>query len=212
MYAIALTNRMFGQHLDLLNAMYRLRRRVYKERLDWTVSVSGDVELDVYDILSPTYLLVMTGAGKVAGSVRLLPTTGANMLADTFAILLGGEQPPCSERILESSRFCVDTELVFALNENGLNRVTFMLFAAMIEAGQAAGAEKIVTVTDTRMERVLRRAGWPLARIAEPQRLGETMALAGYLDGSDKSLAVMYRQAGIAGPVLVEPMAVRAVA
>ena len=62
------------------------------------------------------------------------------------------------------------------------------------------------------MERVLRRAGWPLARIAEPQRLGETMALAGYLDGSDKSLAVMYRQAGIAGPVLVEPMAVRAVA
>ena len=122
MYAIALTNQMFGQHLDLLNAMYRLRRRVFKERLDWTVSVSGDVELDVYDILSPTYLLVMTGAGKVAGSVRLLPTTGANMLADTFAILLGGEQPPCSERILESSRFCVDTELVFALNEQAPRR------------------------------------------------------------------------------------------
>src|SRR5258708_10662302 len=133
MYVITLNNRMFGQHLDVLTAMYRLRRRVFKERLDWTVSVSGDVELDVYDTLNPTHLVVMTSTNNVAGCVRLLPTTGPTMLADTFPILLGGGVPPRSERILESSRFCVDTRLVFELSETGLNLPPLMPFPAVIE-------------------------------------------------------------------------------
>jgi acyl homoserine lactone synthase len=212
MYVIALTNRSFAQHLDLLTAMYRLRRRVFKDRLDWTVSVSGDVELDVYDTLNPTYLLVMTDSNKVAGCVRLLASTGPTMLTDTFPVLLGDAEAPCSERILESSRFCVDTELVSELSEGGLNRATFLLFAAMLETLHPAGADAIVTVTDTRMERILRRAGWPLERIAPPQRLGDTMALAGFLHASDEARMAMYRQAGVTGPVLVEPMAAREVA
>ena len=205
MYAVALDNRHFGQHLDLLTEMYRLRRRVFKDRLDWTVSVSGDLELDVYDALNPTYLLVMSGEDNLVGGVRLLPTTGPTMLADTFPVLLGGQPAPRSERILESSRFCVDTKLASELAENGLNRATFILFAAMIEGARAANAESIVTVTDTRMERILRRAGWPLERIAPPQRLGQTMALAGYLHASDQALAAMYRNADVEGPILLAP-------
>ena len=205
MYAVALDNRHFGQHLDLLTEMYRLRRRVFKDRLDWTVSVSGDLELDVYDALNPTYLLVMSGEDNLVGGVRLLPTTGPTMLADTFPVLLGGQPAPRSERILESSRFCVDTKLASELAENGLNRATFILFAAMIEGARAANAESIVTVTDTRMERILRRANWPLERIAPPQRLGQTMALAGYLHASDQALAAMYRNADVEGPILLAP-------
>jgi acyl homoserine lactone synthase len=212
MHAVALDNRHFGQHLNLLTEMYRLRRRVFKDRLDWAVSVSGDLELDVYDALNPTYLLVMSGEGNLVGGVRLLPTTGPNMLADTFPALLGGQAAPHSEKILESSRFCVDTRLASELAENGLNRATFILFAAMIEGARAVNAESIVTVTDTRMERILRRAGWPLERIAPPQRLGQTMALAGYLHASDQALAAMYRNADVEGPVLLAPNSIRAAA
>src|SRR5437660_11588850 len=112
MHAVALDNRQFGQHLNLLTEMYRLRRRVFKDRLDWSVSVSGDLELDVYDALNPTYLVMVAPDGRdVLGCVRLLPTTGPTMLADTFPQLLGGREPPRSDRILESSRFCVDTRL-----------------------------------------------------------------------------------------------------
>ena len=212
MYAVALDNRQFGQHLNLLTEMYRLRRRVFKDRLDWAVSVSGDLELDVYDALNPTYLLVMSGEGNLVGGVRLLPTTGPTMLADTFPALLGGQAAPHSEKILESSRFCVDTNLASELAENGLNRATFILFAAMIEGARASKAESIVTVTDIRMERILRRAGWPLERIAPPQRLGQTMALAGYLHASDQALAAMYRNADVEGPVLLPPNSIRAAA
>lgn len=212
MRAISLANHQFGQHLDLLAAMYRLRRRVFKDRLDWSVSVSGDMELDVYDALNPTYLLVTSNQGDVVGSVRLLPTTGPTMLANTFQALLGCHEAPKCARILESSRFCVDTKLATELGENSLNRATFILFAAMIEGLRAARADSIVTVTDARMERILRRAGWPLERIAPPQRIGQTMALAGFLHASDEVLAAMYRQADVTGPVLVATVPARAAA
>ncbi len=212
MHVTALNSCLFGQNVDLLAAMYRLRRRIFKDRLDWSVSVSGEMELDIYDALNPTYLLVISGASEVVGCVRLLPTTGPTMLSDTFPILLGGQDVPRSDRILESSRFCVDTKLAAEVGSNGLNRATFVLFAAMIEALHAVQADSIVTVTDTRMERILRRAGWPLERIAPPQRIGQTMAVAGFLRASEEALAAMYRNADVAGPVLVAPDAFRAAA
>ena len=212
MNVIALSQRQFGMNLDLLAGMFRLRRRVFKERLDWTVSVSGDLELDVYDALNPTYLVMVSGNREVIGCVRLLPTTGPTMLADTFPQLLNGQASARSNRILESSRFCVDTSLAAETAGNGLSRATFILFAAMIESLGLMDADSIVTDTDTRMERILRRAGWPLERVAPPQRIGETMALAGFLHGSSEALASMYRQAGVEGPVLSEPQSVPTVA
>lgn len=203
MHAIALQTSQFGRHLDFLASMYRLRRRVFRDRLDWSVSVSGDLEIDIYDALSPTYLLAVSDEREVLGCVRLLPTVGPTMLAETFAGLLGNRAAPRDERILESSRFCVDTERTVELGRKGFNRATFVLFAAMLEAIRARGARSIVTVTDARMERILRRAGWPLERLSEPQPLGQTMALAGFLHDSDQALEAMYRQAGVDGPVLV---------
>lgn len=210
--AVALTHCQFGAHLDLLAAMFRLRRRVFNDRLNWAVSVSGDLELDVFDALNPTYLLVLSDQEQVVGCVRLLKATGPTMLAETFPTLLGGKDPPCSERILESSRFCVDTRLAAELGGSGLSRATYILFAAMIEALRAADADSIVTVTDTRMERILRRAGWPLERIASPQRIGETAAVAGFLRASDQTLRTMYRNADIQGPVLVTPISLHVAA
>jgi N-acyl-L-homoserine lactone synthetase len=212
MQFIALSQCQFGSNLDLLASMFRLRRRVFKDRLDWTVSVSGDLELDVYDALNPTYLVMVSGGREVLGCVRLLPTTGPTMLAETFPQLLNGQQPPRSSRVLESSRFCVDTSLAAQAAENGLNRATFILFAAMIESLSLLDADSIVTVTDTRMERILRRAGWPLDRVAPPQRIGTTMALAGFLRGSSETLTTMYRQAGVEGPVLFRPNSAQAAA
>ena len=121
MNVISLTPRQFGQNLELLAAVFRLRRRVFKERLDWSVSVSGDLEIDVYDALNPTYLIVVSSNHEVIGCVRLLPTLGPNMLADTFARLLNGQEPPRSARILESSRFCIDTRLAAEVAVGGLS-------------------------------------------------------------------------------------------
>ena len=66
---------------------------------------------------------------------------------------------------------------------------------------------EIVTVTDARMERILRRAGWPLRRIGKPRPLGSTVAVAGYLEVSSRALARVHTAGGLHGPVLWAPVA-----
>jgi N-acyl-L-homoserine lactone synthetase len=80
----------------------------------------------------------------------------------------------------------------------------------MIEFGLSRHLTEIVTVTDARMERILRRAGWILQRIAEPRALGSTLAVAGYLEVSNESLARVRAAGGLQGPVLWAPVAVAA--
>ncbi|WP_166308946.1 acyl-homoserine-lactone synthase [Bradyrhizobium sp. 2S1] len=183
---------------ELTMGMHRLRGRVFKERLDWDVSVKGGLEIDQYDALKPTYLLVVERR-EVVGCVRLLPTIGRNMLADTFPVLLDGHAAPKAARIWESSRFCVDTKTVAATAENGLREATYLLFAAMIEWGQERDLQAIATVTDLRMERILRRAGWHLDRLGAPRQIGATKAVAGLLPVTEEALGAIRAAGKISG-------------
>lgn len=189
---------------ELTMGMHRLRGRVFKERLDWDVSVAGGLEIDQYDTLKPTYLLVVERR-EVVGCVRLLPTTGRNMLADTFPVLLDGHAAPRAANIWESSRFCVDTKNVAATAENGLREATFLLFAAMIEWGQQCDLQAIATVTDLRMERILRRAGWHLDRLGTPRQIGTTRAVAGLLPVTDDALGAIRAAGKISKPAIDVP-------
>ena len=201
MRVVELSRAGHGANISLLMGMHRLRRKVFKDRLDWSVSTMGDLEMDRFDTLDATYLVV-ADRGMVLGCVRLLPTIGPNMLADTFPELLEGGAAPRSDAIAESSRFCVDTELTDAMTDGGLRRATFMLFAAMLEWGEARGLASIATVTDLRMERILRRAGWTLERLGAPRRIGSTVAVAGLLPIEDGALEVIRRNSSLTKPVL----------
>lgn len=188
---------------ELTMGMHRLRGRVFKDRLDWDVSVSDGLEIDQYDTFRPTYLLVLE-QNDVVGCVRLLPTIWRNMLADTFPVLLDGNPAPKATTIWESSRFCVDTKSAAAA-ENGLRKATFLLFAAMIEWGQQHSLQAIATVTDLRMERILRRAGWHLDRLGLPRQIGSTKAIAGLLPISDEALGAIRAAGQISGRAIEEP-------
>lgn len=98
----------FGNFIDEIAEMHRLRYRVFRERLNWDVQVSGDMEIDTFDALRPSYLLQRGGHGHIQGCVRMLPSTGATMLRDTFPVLLDGAPAPASSTIWESSRFALD--------------------------------------------------------------------------------------------------------
>ncbi|RTM05692.1 MAG: GNAT family N-acetyltransferase [Hyphomicrobiales bacterium] len=192
----------FSRELD---EMHRLRHRVFRDRLNWDVSVHGGYELDSYDALSPHYLLLRTPAGRIEGCVRLLPTTGPTMLRDSFSVLLGDRPAPEDPRIWESSRFALDVPSS-APKESGLALGTYELFAGMIEFGLSHDLGSIVTVTDLRIERILRRAGWPLERLSEPQTIGTTRAVAGYLEVSTASLEAVLHNSGLKAPVLWAPV------
>lgn len=196
----------YGNFIGEIAEMYRLRYRVFKERLDWDVQVSGDMEIDTFDALQPCYLIQRAGDEHIQGCVRLLPSTGPTMLRDIFPLLLDGVCAPASPTIWESSRFALDIAADAPKAAHGLAAATYELFAGMIEFGLSRRLTEIVTVTDARMERILRRAGWPLRRLGKPRPLGSTLAVGGYLEVSTDALARVCTAGGLRGPVLWAPV------
>jgi N-acyl-L-homoserine lactone synthetase len=196
----------YGEFTETLIGMHQLRYRVFKERLDWEVHTSGEMEVDSFDALHPAYLVQLATDGHVQGCVRLLPSVGPTMLRDTFPVLLSGHSAPSHCAIWESSRFALDVTTDAPKGRLGIARATYELFAGMIEFGLSRRLTDIVTVTDARMERILRRAGWPLRRLSNPCHLGKTLAVAGYLEISTEVLAKIRDAGGFAGPVLWEPV------
>jgi len=123
---------------------------------------------------------------------------------------LDGVSAPASPAIWESSRFSLDIGPTAAKAAGGLTRATYELLAGVIEFGLSRQLTDIVTVTDARMERILRRAGWPLRRIGNPRALGSTLAVAGYLDVSAERLARVRIAGGLKGPILWAPVVLAA--
>ncbi|AJA60697.1 MULTISPECIES: acyl-homoserine-lactone synthase [Bradyrhizobium] len=201
-----ITEPFYGEFSETLAGMFELRHRVFKIRMGWEVQTSDAMEIDEFDALHPSYLVQVFDDGKVQGAVRLLPTLGPTMLCDVFPALLEGQSAPSSPLVWESSRFAIDVAADAPKGDHGITRAAYELFAGMVEFGLSRKLTDIVTVTDVRMERILRRAGWPLRRIGNPSAIGKTLAVAGYLKISRETLASLRRASGLSTPVLWTPV------
>lgn len=76
----------------------------------------------------------------------------------------------------------------------------------MIEFGLSIELIEIVTLTDARIERILRRARWLLRRAGKARPLGNTTAVAGYLEVSPDALDRIRKAGHISGPALWAPV------
>lgn len=199
----------FGQFVGEIAEMHRLRYRVFKQRLNWDVTISGDMEIDEYDTLQPVYLLYCNPAGKVEGCVRLLPTMGPNMLRNTFPALLGPAAPPESPAIWEISRFSLEIDPVAHKTGRGLSQATIELLAGICEFGNMLNLECFAAVTDILLERILRRAGVPWRRIHHAQRIGNSMAVAGFAEVSARLMDHLCALGGLRRRVLSSPMGLK---
>ncbi|WP_370643844.1 acyl-homoserine-lactone synthase TraI [Shinella sp. NM-101] len=163
----------YASNRNYLNQMHRLRAAVFGTRLEWDVTITEQGERDQYDDLRPTYILAISTDQKVVGCARPLPASGPTMLDRTFPQLLERGSLDAHAAVVESSRFCVDTSLA-AGRGGSLHQVTLTMFAGIIEWPMANGYSEIVTATDLRFERILKRAGWPMSRLGDPVAIGNT--------------------------------------
>lgn len=165
---------------QLIRDMHLMRARVFKDRLGWAVTCGQDGEHDEFDLLRPTYILVATLAGNLAGCARLLPAAGPTMLEKVFPQLLEQGALASHVNMIESSRFCVDTAAL--TGERGIiHEATFSLLAGIAQWSLQHGYNELVTATDLRLERLLKRCGWPMKRLGNPHAINETMSVAGTL-------------------------------
>ena len=144
---------------DQLNDFPRLSETMFKDRaaqfhtrLGWEVEVDdAGYERDSYDDLNPMYIIWEKPDGTHGGSLRLLPTTGDNMLADHFLNLTDGVRIE-SRLIWECTRFC--------LAPGAEPTVSSALMLGVLEIGLSLGLTHVAGVFDVRMIRVYRRVGW----------------------------------------------------
>ena len=193
---------MFPREMD---AMLRNRALTFSERLGWDVTVKNGYERDKFDDENPLYLVsVDPKTNEYWGSLRLLPTTGPNMLRDVFPFLLDEDECIESATIWESSRICaVCVNGQPERSTNGVNFVLSELIAGIGEVAILAGLTQIVSVFDARIYRVLKAVGCNPQLIGRPRRIGGTMCYAGLFDTGEgllQALQTFREELGIEAP------------
>ncbi|TKI04860.1 acyl-homoserine-lactone synthase [Martelella alba] len=142
---------------DRLDELYLLRKKTFKDRLDWQVTCVGDREFDQYDNEHTHYLLGCYD-GYIVSSVRFISMDNPNMITGPFKVFFDYQAPEDVE-LLESSRFFVDKERVKSLTDTKLP-FCHLLFLGMINYTRMIGKKGILTVCSKSMYTLLKRSGW----------------------------------------------------
>lgn len=189
---------------DVLDDMYRLRARVFGDRLGWDVQIKNGKEIDQFDLLDPAYVIGLDDKGHVVSCLRLLQTTGPHMLADVFHAILDGQAPLRSANIWESTRFCVDTARLKSETHNMISSETSKLMAATLEYARKSGITDIVTVIDPMVDRVLKRSdNAPYDYLGKRTPMGKVDALAALLDCTQDRIDRVRAFGGVTGDVFI---------
>ncbi|MCB1498988.1 MAG: GNAT family N-acetyltransferase [Bauldia sp.] len=166
------------EYRELLNEMFRLRARVFKDRLGWDVTVEDAMERDRYDDEGPVYLIYTDDEQrKVYGSLRLLPTTGPTLLSDFFADTLPDATHLTAPSIWECTRFCLDEKLLGDGNRDEMIFASGILFAGLGEISLQSGIESILGNFDAAMYRLYRRIGCEVDVLGVTHRYGRAVYL-----------------------------------
>lgn len=139
-----------------LESMYSHRALQFSERLAWEVSVDRfGMEIDQYDTLDPTYVVICNADGIHLASMRLLPMNTPNMLFDHFHDMLPADFL-FDVNDLECTRFCLNPEL------KGTEALACLrtLFVACVTHGLNNGVKFGFGVYDENMRRIYARIGW----------------------------------------------------
>lgn len=190
-----------NRHLceNVMQDYFRLRQRVFVGRLSWALEAKDGEERDQFDTDAATYLIVQNGGGEVIAGARMLRTDRPNLLADVFPFLCDGA-PPRSPKMWEVTRLVVDHRKDRLM---GCGNVTGNLLCGLLEFGLNVGASHLVSVSDTRIERILRMAAWTIQRLGQVHDIDGIPAVAELQALNAEVLNACRAKMQIAGNVLL---------
>lgn len=172
-------------------AMYRLRYKVFHERLRWDVKTQGDMEVDQFDDADSTYVLITDGEDTVRGGWRLRPSTRPYMLSDVFPNLLNGHLVPRHRHVWEISRFAVDTSETALTAGFSLGDAARALLVDLMKFAIDNHITQFVLVTTVAVERLINSTGLVMHRFGPPTRIGRVMSVACWVDADAHSRHVL---------------------
>jgi acyl homoserine lactone synthase len=166
-----------AEHRKLMEEMFRLRARAFRNGLGRDVQVADGMEGDKYDDEAPVYLVYSDDeAREVKGCLRLLPTTGPTVFADFFSDTLPEAVHLSAPSIWECTRFCLDDRILSRGNQ-AVYFASAVLIAALGDLAIKAGIESILGNFDSTMLRFYRRIGCEVDVLGSTQRHGQPIYL-----------------------------------
>ena len=170
----------------IADEMFRMRARVFSNRLGWDVNVKDGRERDRFDDESPVYIIDHSINGDVAGSCRLLPTTGPTLLSEVFRDTIPNGALMSSPSIWECTRFCVDYLPASKADRKNVTQCAARLFSAIGKVCMAAGVETVIGNFDPTMFKIYARVGCKVESLGSTDKFGQTVHLGAFV--VDKTL------------------------
>ncbi|EPR21245.1 hypothetical protein L905_07045 [Agrobacterium sp. TS43] len=197
----------YQKYTVLLDQSFRLRKRVFADRLGWDVSVSGHRERDRYDELHPAYLLWCDeDRRQLYGSVRLMPTTGPTLLYDVFRETFPDVCDLIAPGIWEGTRMCIDEDAIERdFPDMRPDRAFSLLLLALCEAALASAIHTMISNYEPHMRRVYQKAGAELDELGRSDGYGRFPVCCGAFEVSHRVLGVMRAKLRVGEPLYRRP-------
>ena len=161
-----------------MRSMFAARKSVFVDLLKWDVPVlAGAYEVDQFDDVHATYLILAEPDGTHLGSARLLPTIRPHIL-DSFYAELCEEAPPREPATFEITRFCLDRRLT--ARERRAVRDT--LVTALVEHALASGITAYSAIAEMGWFQQILAFGWRCVPLGLPRVVDGTMLAALRID------------------------------
>ncbi|MBN8982426.1 MAG: GNAT family N-acetyltransferase [Rhizobiales bacterium] len=184
-----------NRHPDIIDQIFKLRRRVFVEELGWTqFDVDGVYERDQYDDDHAIHLASLNFKGQVVGYCRLYPTTLPHMLSEVFSNFVAGRVPQRSD-ILELTRAAVEP------NYRG-KKIWEEVFIGAHEFCQMHGVGAMTSFIRTLRVPYFQAAGMKLTPLGLPGDCNGEQLSAVSLEVSEEVIESMRRRSGIDQSVL----------
>lgn len=147
-----------------LRSMFEARKRVFIDLLKWDLpALAGRFELDHFDDVDATYLIVTDETGDHLASARLLLTTRPALLDSLFPGLVAGDIPQGAD-VLEITRFCLSPGI--GARQRRVARDA--LLVGLADFALANGIRTYTGVAELPWFRQIQTFGWDCRPLGEP--------------------------------------------
>ncbi|MFL6775392.1 MAG: acyl-homoserine-lactone synthase [Sphingomicrobium sp.] len=155
----------------LLRSMFRARKEVFADLLKWDVPVlAGEYEIDQFDDVHASYVVVTDDEGRHQASARLLPTLRPHILGNLFPELCASAVP-IGDDVFEITRFCLDR------NQNARERrlARNRLISGIVSFALERSIRTYTGVAESAWLQQILAFGWDCRPLGEPRLAGSTL-------------------------------------
>ncbi|MDN0107502.1 acyl-homoserine-lactone synthase [Yersinia rochesterensis] len=168
--------------------LFSLRKKVFKDRLNWAVNCDNGMEYDEYDNIHATYLFGVQDE-QIICSLRFIEIKYPNMINGVFKSYFNNIKVP-EGNYLEASRLFIDKNRAKKMKLESYC-ISSMLFLAMINYTRHQGYEGIYAIISHPMLTIFKRSGWLVSVVEQGMSEKNTIIYLVYMPVDDRNQQIL---------------------